>query len=151
MLNAYGRVDKGKLIALDRDDNKRTSFGSTIGETFNHFQRIQNLLQNYSMGDAKSRNETEDYRHQKSDRKALQNDSYMESNSSSSGNFGDKSNSSRRSNKNKPTESRTDDNSVQVVDTLLSNLLINSVLSALRAGNQCANNHIRIYVHLVLR
>ena len=146
MLNAYGRVDKGKLIALDRDDNKRTSFGPTIGETFYHFQRIQNLLQNYSMGDAKSRNETDDYRHQKSDAKALQ-----EINSTSSGNFGDKSNSSRRSNKNKPTESRTDDNSVQVVDTLLSNLLINSVLSALRAGNQCANNHIRIYVHLVLR
>ena len=146
MLNAYGRVDKGKLIALDREDITRSSFGPTIGETFNHFLRIQNLLQNYSMGNAKSRNKTDDFRHEKTD---VNENHSIEINRTSSGNLcNSTSSSSSRSSKNKPTESRTDDDSVQVVDTLLSNLLINSVLSALRAGNRCTNIRICLYGHL---
>ena len=150
MLNAYGRVDKGKLIALDREDIRRSCFGPIIGETFDHFLRIQNLLQNYSMGNAKSRNKTDDFRHEKTD---VNENHSIEINRTSSGNLcnstsSSSSSSSSRSSKNKPTESRTDDDSVQVVDTLLSNLLINSVLSALRAGNRCTNIRICLYGNL---
>ena len=153
MLNAYGRVDKGKLIALDREDIRRSCFGPIIGETFDHFLRIQNLLQNYSMGNAKSRNKTDDFRHEKID---VSRNHSIEINRTSSGNLSNESSrsssisssSSRSSSKNKQTESRTDDDSVQVVDTLLSNLLINSVLSALRAGNRCTNIRICLYGNL---
>jgi hypothetical protein len=100
MLNAYSRVDKGRLFALDRGDDK-SAFGRHISDAFELFKNLkksQNEADGHDRGPEKSESENE---------------------------------------KGSPTAADEDDNdnSVVVSDTLLSNLLISSVLSALKAGN----------------
>ena len=44
MLNAYSRVDKGRLFALDRRSDDKTAFGSHISDTFQLFKNLQKSL-----------------------------------------------------------------------------------------------------------
>ena len=97
MLNAYGRVDKGRLFPLDRGDDRNSAFGTTIGDTYEHFKNIQK-----SQDVIRNKNPSP-------------------------------KNSTKNANKNSSLQS---EKSVVVSDTLLSNLLINSVLSALRKGKR---------------
>lgn len=105
MLNAYSRVDKGRLFALDRGDDK-SAFGPHISDAFELSKNLK-----------KSQNDAgEDRGPEKPE-------------SESDGFVREKKGSSTAAD-----EDGTD-NSVIVSDTLLSNLLISSVLSALKAGN----------------
>lgn len=101
MLNAYSRVDKGRLFALDRGDDK-SAFGPHISDAFELFKNLK-----------KSQKDADGDDH------------------------GPESDGFVRETKGSPTAAEEDDtdNSVIVSDTLLSNLLISSVLSALKAGN----------------
>jgi hypothetical protein len=117
MLNAYGRVDKGRLLPLKRGEDRESAFGAHVGVTYEHFRNMQkapnssDTLGNSDLSKYKQNTEvnTEDieatYRARKKDKK------------------GDKK-----------RDKGVSDDSVLVSDTLLSNLLINSVLSALRTG-----------------
>lgn len=110
MLNAYSRVDKGRLFALDRRSDDKSSFGSHISDTFELFKNLQ-----------KSSNDAD--RVEKND-------------NSNSGFFQGKQGQGPTvaPSKSKGGEDNTD-SFVTVSNTLLSNLLINSVLSALKTGN----------------
>ena len=108
MLNAYGRVDKGKIIALDRGEDSRSAFGPVIGQTFDHFKVSRNA----------SSRATDEFDQSTSDK--------MNSDSSSSG--------SSKSWRDKSSDSNPNSDSALITNTLLSNLLINSVLFALRSG-----------------
>ena len=98
MLNAYGRVDKGRLYPLNRGEDRNSAFGTHIGATYEHFKSMQRTQDSSDSLQGNSALHMEDIDSRKKDNK------------------GD-----------------TDD-SVQITDTLLSSLLINSVLSALRTG-----------------
>lgn len=106
MLNAYSRVDKGRLIALDRGDDK-SAFGPHISDAFELFKNLK-----------KSQNDA-DGQDRGPEKQESEHDGFV------------------REKKGSPTAADDDDtdNSVIVSDTLLSNLLISSVLSALKAGN----------------
>ena len=114
MLNAYSRVDKGRLFALDRRIHDKSAFGSYISDTFEQFKNLQKSS-NDNAADGVDKNENSN---------------------SNSGFFQGKQ-------KQGPTVSATKSKSnednidgfVTVSNTLLSNLLINSVLSALKTGN----------------
>ena len=153
ILNAYGRVDRGKLIALDRGIDKNSCFGSAVGDTFDHFKRIQNLLKESGIVN-NSKNISKILINGKNDLKVNNNNNNDNDNNKNVGknsddegnnNVGDirsgrggnssSSSSNNNSDKKKSASSSVDDNSVPVIDTLLSNLLINSVLSALKAGD----------------
>lgn len=110
MLNAYSRVDKGRLFALDRRSDDKSAFGSHISDTFELFKNLQ---------------------------KSANDDDRMEKNdNSNSGFFQGKQGQGPTAapSKSKSGEDITD-SFVTVSNTLLSNLLINSVLSALKTGN----------------
>ena len=123
MLNAYGRVDRGRLFPLDRGDDKNSAFGTTIGDTYERFKNIQ-----------KSQDTIRDRKNCEMDiekcKKTGKNNHKNPERKDNTSHF-DVKNSTKKTNKNNSVLS---DKSVVVSDTLLSNLLINSVLSALRKG-----------------
>ena len=118
MLNAYSRVDKGRLIALDRSDDK-SSFGPHIGDAYDlskNLEKSQNDAEGLDRGPDKPKYENLNYRND------------------DNGFAQERKGPSTTSANSKASEDDTD-SSVIVTDTLLSNLLINSVLSALKKGN----------------
>jgi hypothetical protein len=102
MLNAYGRVDKGRLYPLNRGEDRNSAFGTHIGATYEHFKSMQRTQDSPDSIHGNSALHVEDI---------------------------DSTHDARK----KDNKGDTDE-SVQISDTLLSSLLINSVLSALRTG-----------------
>lgn len=115
MLNAYGRVDKGRLIALDSGAKKNSAFGMNIRDTYDSFREIQKAT-----GSSNNANCSVD----RSKLKESVEDSVNDINSSDFNPW----------KRNSKSDSSEVNNSVVVSDTLLSSLLINAVLSALAAG-----------------
>ena len=116
MLNAYSRVDKGRLFALDRSGD-RGVFGPHISDAF---ELNKNLKKSQKDADGLDRG---------ADTLKFENGTTSASMNS------------------KDSDDNTD-SCVTVSDTLLSNLLINSVLSALKTGNLIRDNHYRHQLHL---
>lgn len=114
MLNAYGRVDKGRLYPLNRGEDRDSAFGTHIGATYDRFRSLQRTAN------------SSDSQHANSDQSKYKKNTgiHLEDTDLTPG---------ARKKDNKGGKGVTDD-SVLVSDTLLSSLLINSVLSALRTG-----------------
>lgn len=114
MLNAYGRVDKGRLHPLNRGDDRDSAFGTHIGATYERFRNVQ-----------RTANGSDSINCNTDQSKCKKNTDLNVKNV-------DATHGSRK--RNKRSDKGITDDSVYVSDTLLSNLLINSVLSALRSG-----------------
>ena len=114
MLNAYGRVDKGRLYPLNRGEDGDSAFGTHIGATYERFKSVQRT------------SNSSDSLHGNSDKIKYKKNTelHLEDVDSTHG--------ARK--KGKKSDKVVTDESVLVSDTLLSSLLINSVLSALRTG-----------------
>jgi hypothetical protein len=119
MLNAYGRVDKGRLHPLKRGEDRESAFGTHIGATYEHFRNMQGTPN------------SSDSVHGNSDQ--------SKSKQNTEASIEDIDSTHRARKKDKKGDKSVSDDSVLVSDTLLSNLLINSVLSALRTG-ACASD-----------
>ena len=151
MLNAYGRVDKGKLIKLDRGDDSKSAFGPVIGQTFDHFKKQQNVTNHQKeLNSSRSQQSAGSKRHSDKYSNSKIGSNNINENSTSTSTSNDDSDrktgtttdsrpstsglNNASNKKNKSSDPNLTSNSTHITDTLLSNLLINSVLSALRSG-----------------